>query len=219
MVSARFLAIKTQSRCTIIKLQTIKTVPSITGLPHLLSFLAYPFWRVYTHPLQLFSCVSHPTTLLSWQMCHSFPSAQWLPAAAACCIGADRFALVTRLKPKQKPEGRRNVTTLGNMHSQLILLLQKDFLGTIAGSCPRTSTIGASALQTADCGWWNCCLKIKSGHEHPFSFPLFFLSRVTSRASFLGTYTKGIYFFHIVTRTAAYFFLFAAPTLALRTWL
>lgn len=27
-----------------------------------------------------------------------------------------RLALLTRLKPKQKQKGRRNVTTLGNMH-------------------------------------------------------------------------------------------------------
>lgn len=94
---------------------------------------------------------SHHASVI--QVCHSFPAAQRLPAAPVYCIGAERFALVTRLKPKQKPEGRRNVTTLGNMHSQLMPLLQMDFSGTIAGSCPRTSTIGASALQTADCGW------------------------------------------------------------------
>lgn len=90
-----------------------------------------------------------------------------------------RLALLKRLKTKEKQEGRRNVTALGNMHWQLILLLWMDVSGTIVGSCPRTNTIGASALQTAGCGWWNCCLKIKSGHYHPFSFPLLFLSRMT----------------------------------------
>lgn len=96
------------------------------------------------------------------------------------------LALITRLKPKQKQEGGRNVTTLGKMHGQLILLLQMDVSGTIVGSCPRTSTIGSSALETDGCGWWNCCLKIKSGRFHSFSFPLLFLSRMT--VTFRGTF-------------------------------
>lgn len=96
------------------------------------------------------------------------------------------LALITRSKPKQKQEGRRNVTTLGNMHWQLMLLLRLDVSSTIVGSCPRTSTIGASALETAGCGRWNCCLKIKTGHYHPSSFLLLFFSRmtVTSRGIF-----------------------------------
>lgn len=89
------------------------------------------------------------------------------------------LALITRSKPKQKQEGRRNVTTLGNMHWQLMLLLRLDVSSTIVGSCPRTSTIGASALETAGCGRWNCCLKIKTGHYHPSSFLLLFFSRMT----------------------------------------
>lgn len=67
-----------------------------------------------------------------------------------------------------------------------MLLLRLDVSSTIVGSCPRTSTIGASALETAGCGRWNCCLKIKPGHYHPSSFPLLFSSRmtVTSRGIF-----------------------------------
>lgn len=87
-----------------------------------------------------------------------------------------RVTLLTRVKLKQKHEGGRNVTTVGNRHWQLMPLLRVGVSGTILGSCPRTGTISASALQTAGCGQWNCCLKIKSGHYHPF--PLF-LCRIT----------------------------------------
>lgn len=89
-----------------------------------------------------------------------------------------RLPLLTKLKLPKKEEGRRNVTMLGDKHWHLILLLQVDVPGRTVGSCPRTSIIGVSILETAVCGWWGYCLKTKSGHYHPFSFSLF-LSRMT----------------------------------------
>lgn len=56
--------------------QTLKTVPNTQGCP------SASFWRVYSHPSQPSSSVSHPKNDGSC----SFPAAQWLPAPPVCCL-------------------------------------------------------------------------------------------------------------------------------------
>lgn len=63
---------------------TIQTLPNIQAYPTA-SFLAYPFRRVCSHPLHHFSHASHSTMFLWWQLCHSFPATQWLPAPPVSC--------------------------------------------------------------------------------------------------------------------------------------
>lgn len=66
------------------------------------SYFAYPFWRVYSNPLQHCSCESHPTMSSCWQLCHRFPAAQWLPALPVwwpCCVLCSRCILVGLLIP------------------------------------------------------------------------------------------------------------------------
>lgn len=61
---------------------------SLTYRPTPPSCFAHTFWRVYSNPLQQFSCGCHPIMSLCWQLCHSFPAAQWLPALPVwwlCC--------------------------------------------------------------------------------------------------------------------------------------